>query len=142
VNRLELQQLARLRLRDSKALLAYGQWAGAYYLAGYAVECGLKSCILLYVETTGMIFKDRKYLDKLAKCWTHDLTELLTLANLTSDFGMARQANPLLDGYWGVAKDWNEVSRYEQKTESEARELYEAITNVPNGVLPWIQKRW
>ena len=142
MNRLELQQLTRERVRDARALLAYGQWSGAYYMAGYALECALKSCILKHLHDTGIIFKDKKYLDKLAKCWTHDLAQLLELAGLTADFGRACGANSQLNTYWGVARDWEEVSRYEQKAESEARELFKAITNVPDGVLPWIQSRW
>ncbi|MSU78452.1 MAG: HEPN domain-containing protein [Gemmataceae bacterium] len=45
VNRTQLQQLAQERVRDADSLLKAGQWSGAYYLAGYAVECGLKACI-------------------------------------------------------------------------------------------------
>jgi HEPN domain-containing protein len=42
---MELRQLAEERLLDAAALLAARRWAGAYYLAGHAVECGLKACI-------------------------------------------------------------------------------------------------
>jgi hypothetical protein len=45
VNRTQLQQLAEERVRDAEALLNAGQWSGAYYLAGYAVEFALKACI-------------------------------------------------------------------------------------------------
>lgn len=142
MNRLELQQLTRERVRDAEILLASGQWAGAFHMAGYALECALKSCILKLIDDTGLIFKDKRYLDKLAKCWTHDLEQLLDLAELTAEFGKARGANPQLDTYWVAAKGWQEISRYERKTEAQARELFEAITNVPDGVLPWIQTRW
>ncbi len=50
MNLVELRQLAEDRLRDAAALLAAGQFSGAYYLAGYAVECGLKACILAHIE--------------------------------------------------------------------------------------------
>ena len=42
------QQLAEDRILDARAHLASGveRWSAAYYLIGYAVECGLKSCIL------------------------------------------------------------------------------------------------
>jgi HEPN domain-containing protein len=70
VNRAELQRLANERIADAKALLAARRWSAAYYLAGYAVECGLKACVLAFVERTGVIFEDRKYAEK---CWTHDL---------------------------------------------------------------------
>jgi len=142
VNRAELKQLTADRVRDAEILLANGQWTGAYHLAGYALECALKSCLLKYLDDTGIIFKDRKYLEKLAKCWTHDLNELLTLANLKIDFEKACGANRNLDSYWITAKDWNETSRYEQKTQQEAASLLESITNVPDGVLTWIRSRW
>jgi len=49
VNRPQLRQLAEDRILDAACLLACGRPAGAYYLAGYAVECGLKACILAYI---------------------------------------------------------------------------------------------
>jgi HEPN domain-containing protein len=45
MNRTEFQSLAEVRIREAKALLDAGLWDGAYYLAGYAVECALKACI-------------------------------------------------------------------------------------------------
>jgi len=38
--------MAEERLRDAKALLDGQRWEFAYYSAGYAVECALKSCVL------------------------------------------------------------------------------------------------
>jgi HEPN domain-containing protein len=139
VNRMQLQQLAADRIIDAQTLLAAGRWSGAYYLAGYAVECGLKSCVLAFVERTGVIFLERKFQDH---CWTHELEMLLKTAGLEPEFGQARGRNPALAGYWGVVKDWKETSRYEQKTQSEAEQLYEAIIQNPDGILPWIQTRW
>jgi len=49
MNRADWQKLASERVKDAKALLKTKRWAGAYYLAGYAVECGLKSCIIAYL---------------------------------------------------------------------------------------------
>src|SRR5437868_6200615 len=72
VNRAQLRQLAEDRILDAGCLLAGGRPAGAYYLAGYAVECGLKACILAHIEAAGAIFQDRKFSEK---CWTHDLEE-------------------------------------------------------------------
>lgn len=45
MNRTQLQILAEERARDAEALLNAGRWSGAFYLAGYAIECGLKACI-------------------------------------------------------------------------------------------------
>jgi hypothetical protein len=46
VNRAEFQKLADLRAREAGVLLAARCYDGAYYLAGYAVECALKACIV------------------------------------------------------------------------------------------------
>lgn len=73
MNRLELRQLAEDRILDAANLLAGQRWSGTYYLSGYAVECGLKACILAHVEKTGVIFLDKKFGET---CWTHDLTAL------------------------------------------------------------------
>lgn len=45
MNRKDFQVLSKVRLREAKVLLGVGLYDGAYYLAGYAVECGLKACI-------------------------------------------------------------------------------------------------
>lgn len=139
MNRVELRQLAEDRILDAGILLAAGRWSGAYYLAGYAVECGLKACVLAHIEATGAIFQDKKYAEK---CWTHDLEVLKELANLTPAMAVDAAANPALSGNWGVTKDWRETSRYEQKTQAQAQALFDAIANDPDGVLPWLRKRW
>jgi hypothetical protein len=45
VNRTDFQELADVRIGEAEVLVAQGKWDGAYYLAGYAVECALKACI-------------------------------------------------------------------------------------------------
>ncbi|MCH8025951.1 MAG: HEPN domain-containing protein [Chloroflexi bacterium] len=139
MNRAELQQLTSDRIEDARILLENSRWTAAYYLVGYAVETGLKACILKFVEDTGIIFKDKKYAEK---CWTHHIEDLVKHANLEPERGKDIAVNQTRGGYWGVVKDWKETSRYEQKTEAEARNLYEAVTNDSNGVFPWIQHHW
>jgi HEPN domain-containing protein len=142
VDRKRLQTLAKTRLKDAKALLGRKRWSGAYYLCGYAVECGLKSCLLRHLGESGSVFGDPNYLKKLIECWTHDLGKLVTLAGLEADFGVARGANPALASFWTTVKDWKETSRYDDKTEDDAKELYEAVSHKPDGVFQWLQTRW
>ena len=142
VDRKKLQNLAKARLKDAQILLGRKRWSAAYYLCGYAVECGLKACLLRHLGESAAVFGDPLYLKNLAGCWTHDLVKLVNLAGLDVEFGTARQANAVLDTFWGVTKDWKETSRYEEKTEAEARALYEAVSHNPDGVFRWIQSRW
>jgi HEPN domain-containing protein len=137
VNRAQLQQLAEERVRDAQALLNVGQWSGAYYLAGYAVECGLKACI---AKLTNQYDYPNK--DLAQKCYTHKIEVLIEVAGLELQRKADATANRTLGANWLIVKDWDERARYQQWTESQARKLYEAITDPANGVLPWIKVHW
>ena len=50
MNRTDLQKLSNARIREARILFAAGEYSGAYYLAGYAVECALKACIAKSVK--------------------------------------------------------------------------------------------
>lgn len=129
MDRKQLQRLAKERIKDAKALLGRKRWSGAYYLCGYAVECGLKACLLRHLGESNALFGDPDYLKKLGGCWTHDLVRLVNLAGLDAEFGTARAANATLNTFWDVTKDWTEASRYEDNTtEAQAKRLYEAST--------------
>jgi hypothetical protein len=140
VDRADFQRLANERIADARALLAARRWAAAYYLAGYAVECGLKACILRRLATAAdVVFEDRRYSEK---CWTHNLAQLLDLAGLTAALAADAAADPALQNYWDTVKDWNESSRYARKTKADAEVLFDAITDKKHGVLSWIKARW
>ncbi len=139
MNRTDLQLLANDRVEDARVLLDNARWPAAYYLLGYAIETALKSCILRFVDETGVIFTDKRFAEK---CWTHRIEDLIKQANLEPVRGQDIAANPIRGGFWGVVESWTELSRYEQKTEPEARQLYEAVTHDPDGVFRWIQQHW
>ena len=137
MNRSDLQQLAEDRALDAKALLDAGRWSCAYYICGYAVECALKACI---AKQTGLHdFPDKDFVQKVH---SHNLIDLLELADLKTRFDQDAKTNATLGVNWGIVKDWNEATRYEQKSEPEARELYHAVTDAASGVLPWIKQYW
>jgi hypothetical protein len=151
VNQAELRQLAEERVKDAKALLDGGRWEFAFYAAGYAVECALKSCLLARMIHTAWVFEEKW---KAQDCLTHDFDELIDLAGLRTELNDNRKASAAAAaatggppggafvGYWGTVVQWKVESRYQSKTEAEARALYEAITHNPDGVLRWIRKYW
>jgi HEPN domain-containing protein len=139
VNRAEAKQFADAWVLEAKCLLDAGRWHAAYYLVGYAVECALKACVLAYIDNTGIIFQDKKYAEK---CITHDIESLVKAAGLEEARGLDIQANPALGVNWQTIKDWKVDNRYKERSEPEARSLYEAVTDNANGVLPWIKARW
>jgi HEPN domain-containing protein len=77
VNRIDFQNLAKERIAEAKILLDAQKWSGAYYLAGYAVEFGLKACIAKLTQPDE--FPDKNFA---TKCWVHDIEQLVDLAGL------------------------------------------------------------
>jgi len=139
VNRSDFQKLAEMRLDDAKTLLDQGKWAAAYYLAGYAVECGLKACIIAELRKSDE-FREKKFSEK---CWSHDLEALVKLAGLESVHEADVRLDRDFEDYWGYVKDWTEESRYTHTvSEREAKNLYDAIAEPTHGVLQWIKKHW
>ena len=140
--RIEWQQLAECRIEDARANLdpAVGRWAAAYYLIGYAVECGLKSCVLARIAAHPEdIYENKRFsLD----AWTHDFEKLLELSGLVVERDTDVKANPVLKSNWQRMEDWSEESRYAQSTRFEAERLFDAVTNTNDGVMQWIRRRW
>jgi len=118
-------------------LIQAGLPAGAYYLAGYAVESALKACIAK--RTRRFEFPDRDA----GKLYIHDLTKLVQLAGLEPLLAARRQASKAFEANWSTVKDWSEQSRYDDSTAAKkARDLYRAITGQPNGVMKWLRQHW
>src|SRR6185437_10018730 len=62
VNRLQWQQLAERWLVDAKILLDAHRWSAAYYLVGYAAECGLKACVLKRLAAEPeVVFNEKRF---------------------------------------------------------------------------------
>ena len=138
MNRGDLQRLSDVRLQESRALLAAGFPEGAYYLAGYAMECGLKACIAR--QTREHDFPpDRRQVERI---YSHDLNGLLDVAGLSSDLKSLVDGSPAVELDWNTIKDWSEKSRYEQRTHEEAQALLDAIERENGGLLRWVRQRW
>lgn len=138
MNRELLQRLAIQRRREAAALLHAGLFPGAFYLAGYSIECALKACIAR--RTARFAFPNKRFAQE---CWTHDLDRLVHLAGAASDLERDAEANVALKLNWIVVQRWSESYRYDAAvTRTQARDLYFACTARHHGLLPWIRRRW
>jgi hypothetical protein len=139
VNRTDLQQLADVRIAEAVALLGLATPLpdGAYYLAGYAVECALKACI-------ARIYNQHDWPDKsfVSACHTHDIGPLVRLAGLEAALRADAAANLAFGLNWEIVMEWSERSRYERHSQAKAQKMIDAVTDNANGVLPWIKARW
>jgi hypothetical protein len=126
-----------IRIREAHVLLKASEYSGAYYLAGYSLECALKACTAKSVQRFDFPDKDR-----VQKSYSHRLTELAVLAGVWDELNLARAANPRLASSWTLAVNWSEQSRYHIHSRRDAEALVAAIGRRGNGVLPWIRQRW
>jgi len=137
MNRIELQEISEVRLRESRTLLNAGFAEGAYYLAGYAVECALKACIAK--RTQEHDFPEKKFVND---SHTHNLKTLLQLAELKTELDTIIEADPAMESVMDRVQEWSETSRYQRKTAQEADALLKAIEEGKGGLLPWIRLHW
>jgi len=122
-------------LGDAEALLTNSRFGAAYYMVGYAVECGLKACI-------AKLTKAEDFYDKTLarKIFVHDLEDLANLAGL--DTKQIGTSDPVFAAYWALVKDWDEESRYETHTEIEAEQMMRAVVEPDHGVMQCIRRYW
>jgi len=132
----DFQRLAGIRLGEATTLRGSGQYEGAYYLTGYAVECALKACICARQQPGHFPPKEKVARD----LYSHNLSTLLDLAGLKT--AMDTAADATLKAYWNVAKDWSEQSRYNLPERQNAEQLYAAVADPRHGVLQWLRNYW
>jgi HEPN domain-containing protein len=106
VNRNDFRELSRARLREAEALLAAGHYSGAYYLAGYAVECALKACIARKTRAG-----DFPELEITRASYTHNLRDLVKTGGLEQERERLMTENRAFEPNWRLVKDWSEASR-------------------------------
>ena len=137
LNRRAFQNLAKTRISEAKTLLEAGHYDGAYYLAGYALECAFKACIAR--QTKIHDFPDK---ERVNNSHTHKLENLCRLAGLSASFAALSAGSRAFARNWAVAKDWDVESRYGSHSASEAESLVKAIGQRGSGVLSCIKQYW
>jgi HEPN domain-containing protein len=138
VTRAELQKLTRIRLTEARILLRNGCYEGAYYLAGYAVECAIKACIAKKVRR--FEFPDKKLA---VESYTHDLKKLLGAAELKPYHDAALESDLIFKEHGQVVAEWSEQRRYELYVKRKTAErFYCGIVARRHGVLAWLKQYW
>jgi hypothetical protein len=137
MNRIDLQNLAEERLGDAQALLASNRYGGAYYVIGYAVECGLKACIAKLTRAED--FYDKNLARKI---FQHDLGDLANYARLSAVIEQSGNVDPTFQANWAQVGLWSEESRYETHTQTEAEQMIRAVQDPDHGVMQCIRQYW
>ncbi|MDX2152080.1 MAG: hypothetical protein SFV54_15185 [Bryobacteraceae bacterium] len=129
MDRRDLQTLARLWAREASALLKAGYADGAYYLAGYAVECALKACIAK--GTRRGEFPDRH---RANESHTHDFLVLAKVAGLLESLQERLGRDAAFRRNWELVRSWSERSRYQRHSVERARAYIVAVNDSRSGV--------
>src|ERR1017187_161547 len=129
MDRKGLRALSRVRLSEARALLKAGLPDGAYYLAGYAVECALKACIAK--ETKRYEFPDKRRADS---SYTHSLIDLVRIAELDDLLQELVRSSLEFRKNWDTVKSWSEQSRYRRHSPQAAQELVQAVCSRRHGI--------
>jgi hypothetical protein len=136
MNKTELECLAAIRIKEAGILLAADCYQGAYYLAGYALECTLKACIAQQVKEFD--FPDKKLANE---SYTHNLANLLITAGLKQKLTEQEKQNKEFRLNWAIVIEWSDESRYNFAIKrQEAHDLFNAMTDNKSGILPWLKK--
>jgi len=133
----DLKDLARVRARDCEMLLAARRYSGAYYLAGYAIECAVKAVIALSFRAH--VIPSRALVNDVH---THDLNRLIRLAGLWEPLQQHSADSAEFKANWARIVAWSEASRYEIIDEFRAFDIVGAVNDPTHGVLQWLMKHW
>lgn len=148
--RIEFQELAVLRLKEANILLSQNYPDGAFYLAGYAVECALKSaiCRILNIDDFFDMYSSKVHGakvkdDVVQKFRTHDYGTLLVLSGLYFKLESDLLRDSLLEHSWSTIQlhAWSEQYRYQVAARKAVTEVADFIKSV-NYLLQWIKKHW
>ena len=134
----EQANASRQRLADAKSLLNASRWRGAKYMAGYAVECLLKTKLMHIYDCKNLrqledLLLQRSILPVHRTVFTHQLEDLL---RLTPGYNRLRQNRDVWHTFHEVNL-WTPQWRYTAKpsTRQEATRFLAFIENV----MRWIE---
>jgi hypothetical protein len=133
----DLRANAEAKLIDAVILLEHKRYSNAYYLAGYAVELGLKACIAK--QFVADVIPEKDFVNKI---YSHKFQTLVGLAGLTAELEERQNQDVTFAENWALAAQWSEECRYGSTDAYTAQTFIAAISDKKSGVLEWIKARW
>lgn len=135
--RADLRALAQSKLDDAIILLNHKRFSNAYYLAGYAVELGLKACISAQISADTL--PDKALIKGIL---SHEFSTLIGLAGLAQELKHQQDADEHFASNWAIVSEWKPDTRYDLGDSTSAQLLIQAIADPTYGVLQWIKTHW
>ena len=133
----DFKKLAEAKLGNALLLLENERFGDAYYLAGYAIELGLKAVI-----AKQMVAQAIPDLSFIKAVYTHDIGSLVKLAGLAQLLQEEQKASEDFRTFWALAGGWSESSRYFATEAYSAQLMVHAVAHPDAGILRWIRQYW
>jgi hypothetical protein len=137
LKRTDLQALAQSKIDDAILLLQHKRFSNAYYLAGYAVEIGLKACIAK--QYPPRLFPIKRYLQKYSATNFQRWSDWAGSQRLSKS---SRIGTTTFAANWAIVGEWSPDARYETQDPAATQIMLAAVTTEQSGVLPWIKQYW
>ncbi|MBD2753765.1 HEPN domain-containing protein [Spirosoma validum] len=135
---LEFKDIAERRLEEALVLHSAGKYDGAYYLAGYVIECALKAAISTHLNYEIYAGMD----GELSNFRTHKLSKLVIFAGFVK--GLAETLDPKLKSAYSYITSqtdgWSEVKRYEPIACS--KQKCDSFLESVQILMQWIRQHW
>jgi hypothetical protein len=135
--RADLQAVSQCKLEDAQLLLNNRRFSNAYYLAGYAIEIGLKACVAAQFGRDTI--PDLAFVKSI---YQHNLPSLIGLAGLSAVLREKQDADDDFGANWATVCEWKPEVRYQSIDALSSQQMIEAIIHDKSGVFPWIKQYW
>jgi hypothetical protein len=132
-----LRAIAQAKLDDAVLLLQHGRFSNAYYLAGFAIEIGLKACIAKQIAADTI--PDKGFVNAI---YQHGLKSLVSTAGLSTSLADKEAADPAFAANWALVAGWSPEVRYDTVDNYSAQLMLQAILEDNSGVFAWIKAHW
>jgi hypothetical protein len=123
LKRTDLQALAQSKIDDAILLLQHKRFSNAYYLAGYAVEIGLKACIARQISAETL--PDKAILTKVL---SHQFSTLVGLGGLATALKEQQDRDTTFAANWAIAGEWSPDARYEAQDPAATQIMLTTVT--------------
>lgn len=114
----EIEEIVKARLKDAEVLLEASRFDGSVYLCGYAIELSLKARICKTLQ-----WDEYPTSSKYSTFKTHDLDVLLHLTGLEDQVKLKYMIE------WSIVAQWNPEARYKpigSVKESDAKDMLDS----------------
>lgn len=136
--------MAGHRLKEAQVLYENHLYSGSYYLAGYAIEFGLKSVICKRLgvdifENGALTGQGKATQDAVKAFQIHNISALILLSGLHSELEEKKNADEAFFNSWNVVSAWTEQRRYDYGCSPQT--AYTFLKRV-NEFMLWIGTHW